>query len=161
MAYEFSPDQDVEAPVSDGQGGQVIEFALGFDDELNLIVLMAVMLTATDRPGVLELHFGIRTRINNGRSGEPDYSRETVQRYIPKDSRNLIAGLIRESVQKIVTAGAPEHIIMETFYPNLEPVALAKYAPVCGAVIMSGYRIGDSWRDENDGKNYWIFTRND
>jgi hypothetical protein len=161
MAYEFSPDKDVGPPTSDGEGGQVIEFALGFNPDEDLIVLMAVLLTATDRADALELHFGIRTRINDGTASEPDYTKESVQRYIPKESRNLVTGLIRECVEKIVRASAPEFILMETFYPNLEPVALAKYAPVCEAVITGGYKVADSWRDQSNGKNYWIFRKDD
>jgi hypothetical protein len=157
VAYEFSPDHGVDSPVADGEGGRVIEFAIGFDASADLIILMAVLLTATDRDDALELHFGIRARRNDGPATEPDYSKECVEQYIPRFGRDLIRRLIIESVEKLVVVARPEFIVMETYYANLEPKALAKYAPVCGAVTASGYLI--CWRDENDGKNYWIFKK--
>lgn len=160
MAYEFSPDQDIDAPISDGEGGQVIEFAVGFDTEVDLIVLMAVMLTVTDQNDALELHFGIRSRLNDSPATEPDYSKECVEQYIPKFGRDLIKGLIIHCVEKLVLTARPEYILMETYYANLEPKALAKYAPVCGAVIVSGYTVDDNWREEKDGKDYWVFRKN-
>lgn len=159
MAYEFSPDQDVDVPKSDSEGGQVIEFALGFDPETDLIVVMAVLLTGTDRPDTLELHFGLRARLADGSATGPDYSKECVAQYIPKVGRDLVKGLIIEAVKKLVLAAGPEYILMETYYAHLEARALEKYEPVCGAVIVSGYRIVDHWREEN-GKDYWIFNRN-
>jgi len=158
MAYEFSPDQEVDAPKSDDEGGQVIEFALGFDPDTDLIVVMAVLLTATDRPDTLELHFGLRARLADGPATEPDYSKERVAQYIPKTGRDLVKDLIIQAVKKLVLAARPQYILMETYYAHLEARALEKYEPVCGAVIVAGYRIADHWRDEN-GKDYWIFNR--
>lgn len=123
-------------------------------------MLMAVLLTATEQNEALELHFGIRTRISDSPATELDYSKECVEQYIPKFGRDLIKELIVQCVRKLVLAAAPEYILMETYYANLEAKVLAKYAPVCGAVIVSGYTVDDNWRDEKDGKDYWIFRKN-
>ncbi len=160
MAYEFSPDQDVAGPsVSDGDGGRVIEFAIGFDTESDLIVLMAVMLTRTDRIDTLELHFGIRTRIGDGPASAPDYSKEAADSYIPKEGRTSILDLIRQCVMRVVADISPSHIVMETYYGHLPPKALAKYAPIGAAVIVCGYKVADQWRDPQSGINYWVFSR--
>jgi hypothetical protein len=162
MAYEFTPTQSiVGGSFSDGDGGQVIEFALGYDPETDLIVLMAVMLTRTDRDDALELHFGIRLRIGDGPADAPDYSKEATDKYIPKESRTIIKGLIRACIIRVIPNAQPKYIVMETYYPNLEPKALRKYEAICGAVGICGYNVTDEWRDENDGKNYWIFSRKD
>jgi hypothetical protein len=110
MAYEFSPDTLIARPVPDGDGGQVIEFALGYDGDSDLIVLMAVMLTRTDRDDTLEFHFGIRTRIGSGPASEPDYSKEAVDQYIPKKDRFSIKSLIRECTRRIIWSARPEYI---------------------------------------------------
>lgn len=158
MAYVFSPDHDIGAPVSDGEGGYVIEFALGYIPEEDLIVLEAVMLTATGQPNILELHFGIRYRIGDSPASPPDYSKDAVDLYIPKASRAIITDLVRKSTARIVPAARPKSIVMETFYANLEPKALHKYDAICGAIGMCGYVLEQEFRGE-DGKNYWIFAR--
>jgi hypothetical protein len=125
MAYQFSPAAMVGRPVSDGTGGQVIEFALGYDPDTDLIVLMAVMLTATDRDDTLELHFGIRTRIAEGDASPPDYTKESIDTYIPKTSRTIVRDLIRRCIVRIVPEASPKYII----HGNLLSKSRAKGTP--------------------------------
>jgi hypothetical protein len=146
---------------SDGDGGQVVEFALGYDPDSDLIVLMAVMLTRTERGDTLELHFGIRTRISDGPASPPDYSKEGTDQYIPRLSRQIIRDLIRACVIRVVTGARSEYIVMETFYPNLPVKALQKYAAICGAIQICGYKLIDEFRDEISGINYWTFGKID
>lgn len=158
MSYRFWPDPYVEPALADGAGGYVIEFRLGYDIDADLTVLMAVMLTSTDDPDALEFHFGVRTRIGGGPADGPDYSKECVDKYIPKSARTIIKHMILEAIVGLVPKARPRNIVMETFYPNLEPRALEKYKPICETIKMVGYEVADAFRDETSGINYWLFT---
>ena len=159
MTYEFDPEYRFDEPVSDGAKGEVIEFALGFDPDTDLVVLMSVMLVATDKRETMEFCFGIRTRIGDGPASEPDYSKETVDRYIPKIARPIIKETIRRCIARLVPSSMPENIIMETYYPDLEPKALEKYQPICRAIVSCGYVIDDEFRDPDSGIDFWLFGR--
>jgi hypothetical protein len=121
--------------------------------------LMAVMLTATDRDDTLEFSFGIRTRVGDGPASPPDFGKEAVDRYIPKDSRPKIKDLIGLSAIWIATAALPNNIVMETFYPSLDAKALRKYEIVIRAFEICGYKLVDQFRDSSDDKDYWSFSR--
>ena len=55
----------------------------------------------------------------------------------------------------------PSFIAMETFYPDLPPEALGKYNVIGAGVIVCGYVVDDSFRDEASGINYWLFKKRD
>jgi hypothetical protein len=89
MAYEFDL-QEIEGPIEEADGSKIVEFILGFDADLDTIVVMSVMMVPTDRTDTLELCFGIRTKdygriILDGAISPPDYSREGSQKYIPTE----------------------------------------------------------------------------
>lgn len=161
MPYEFDLQVELNDPVSDGEGGYVFEFALGFDVEIDLIVVMAVMLTATDRPDALELHFGITKRQGMEPPSAPDYTREAADAFIPKEHRARVLDMIRRGVAAVVGRSQPDYILMETYYGNLPPKAVVKYYPICERLIESGYILEQAWRESASGKDYWVFRRFD
>lgn len=158
MAYEFQIDE-LEGPYTDEEGSQIVEFILGFDVEQDSIVVMAVILFPTTDPNALELCFGIRTKTASGEVSGPDYGREGADLYIPREYRAQVLAKVRESIALVVAAALPASIVMETFYPALPPQALQKYDGVAAAVIGCGYRLEDSFRDTENGINYWLFGK--
>ncbi|QUS40929.1 hypothetical protein RPMA_20355 [Tardiphaga alba] len=161
MAYEFDLGE-LEGPLADQTDGNawVVEFILGFDADTDELNVMSVLLFETDENNKLELCFGIRTK-----SGPeldvvslPDYSKEKTDFCIPKDNRMEVTIRLREAIELLISDADPEYIIMQTFYPNLEPKALRKYDAVEDTLSTSGYLPQDSWR-EPDGINYWLFKK--
>jgi len=55
----------------------------------------------------------------------------------------------------------PSFIAMETFYSNLPPQALGKYNVIGAGVIVCGYVVEGSFRDEASRINYWLFKKRD
>jgi hypothetical protein len=161
VTYQFWPDLVAPPAASDGEGGFVIEFRLGYDVDADVMVLMAVMLTRTDDDDVMEFHFGIRTRVAHGPAGSPDYSKEAVDKFIPKEYRPLISQVILECITGLMSHSRPKYIVMETFYPNLEPKALKKYDAICDTLEVVGYDVADRFRDETSGIDYWFFRERD
>jgi hypothetical protein len=157
--FQLDPWARVSRPMSDGDGGYAIEFALGFDPEEDLIILMAVMLSRTQLSNTLEFHFGIRTRTTDGAISPPDYSKQIVDKYIPRDNRSQVKEYIGLCAWHLVLVASPRYIIMETFYPNLEQKALQKYLPIVERIEELGYAVTDQFRDETSGVNYWFFSR--
>jgi len=47
---------------------------------------------------------------------------------------------------------------METFYPKLPDKALSKYKEICNFLEGCGFQLGDEFRDEKSGKNYWFLS---
>jgi hypothetical protein len=160
MAYEFGL-QETEGPFAENDGSHVVEFILGFDAEADTIVVMSVMLVPTDREDTLELCFGIRTKVGADISGvsPPDYSKEGSDKYIPKERKSEILVRVAEAVESVVAGTRPRYITMETFYANLPPAALEKYAVIGARIIANGYIIADSFRDQDSGINYWLFEK--
>jgi hypothetical protein len=47
---------------------------------------------------------------------------------------------------------------METYYSNLNQIALKKYDSVVSILALAGYALEDRWREEI-GIDYWLFKR--
>jgi hypothetical protein len=167
MAYEFELDGDIGEPFRDALGTWIVEFALGFDTDEDLGILMSVMLVPggsyLDPPveGIVDLRFGIRERdlTSDWKVGPPDYSRETVDKYIPKDARGPVLTFILLAVSELIKEAKPSGITMETYYPNLDAKGLEKYAAISSILKLGGYKEADRFRDETTGKDYWFFDR--
>jgi hypothetical protein len=163
MPYVFELEREFDQePYIDGQGSRIIDFALGYDFDRFLIVLMSVMLVP-DESGAFELCFGIRTR-NAERSSEvspPDYSVTTARRFVPEAANQDVLATVLAAIIVLVEAVQPETIVMETFHANLPPKAMKKYQRISEVLDKSSYAMTDQFRDELDGKDYWAFGRKD
>ena len=161
MAYEFDIEVDPDPPFTDNLGLEIVEFALGYDVDADLVIVMSVMLVPVHDPEAHDLRFGIRenSRSKEWRVGGLDYTKESVDKYIPKEWRAFVLMQARRAVRTLVDKVKPDNITMENYYAGLEQKALQKYALICTAVYGCGYILGDQFRDEESQKNYWLFTK--
>lgn len=161
MAYEFDIEVDPDPPFTDNLGLEIVEFALGYDVDADLVVVMSVMLVPVHDPEAHDLRFGIRENSwsKEWRVGGLDYTKESVDKYIPKEWRAFVLMQVGRAVRTLVDKVKPDNITMETYYAGLERKALQKYDLICTAVYGCGYVVGDQFRDEKSQKNYWLFTK--
>ena len=94
MAYEFDIETDPDPPFTDNLGIEFVEFALGYDLDRDIAVVMSVMLVPIDEAH--DLRFGIREKslVSDWKVSAPDYSKEAVDSYIPKVWRAFVANQI-------------------------------------------------------------------
>lgn len=80
MAYEFDIEVDPDPPFSDNMGLEIIEFALGYDLDADLAIVMSVMLVPVDDPEAHDLRFGIREKslVSDWKVSPPDYGLDTA-----------------------------------------------------------------------------------
>jgi len=159
MAYEFDDELISDELFTDALSSEIAEFSLGFDLGENIAILMSVMLVPIDE--VYDLRFGIRQKDLSAdwRVTAPDYSREAVGLYIPKDKRPLVLAKLTASVVNLVTWKMPDLITMETYYSDLPDCASHKYHNICKAVHSCGYQTTDHFRHGTTHKDHWFFTR--
>jgi hypothetical protein len=120
---------DVEGPYTDSDGSQIVEFILGVDPETDTVAVMSVILFPTTQEDALELCFGIRTKAG------PELSRVSEPDYGKEGAEKYIPRERRADV-------------------------LAKIMDSIGAsVIVCGYVVEDSFRDDASGINYWLFRK--
>ena len=161
MAYEFDIETDPDPPFTDALGGEIAEFALGYDLDRDIAIVMSVMLVPVDDPKAHDLRFGIREQslTNDWKVSAPDYTRETVDKYIPKEWRTFVIVQLLRSVRVLVNEVSPENITMETYYAGLEQKALKKYDLISSAVHGCGYETKEQFRDETSLTNHWLFCK--
>jgi hypothetical protein len=161
MAFLFDIETDPDPPFDDAWEVEIVEFALGYDVDADLAVLMSVMLVPVDDPKGHDLRFGIREQSlkHDWNVTPPDYTKESVDKYIPKVWRTFVALQIKRAVIELVSKIMPENITMETYYSGLEQKALKKYDLICSGVHSCGYVTADRFRDEDNQKDYWLFTK--
>lgn len=161
MAYEFDIEVDPDPPFTDNLGLEIVEFALGYDVDADLVVVMSVVLVPVDDPQAHDLRFGIRENSlsKEWKVGGLDYTKECVEKYIPKEWRAFVLMQVSRAVRTLVDKVKPGNITMETYYAGLEQKALQKYALISTAVCGSGYLLGDQFHDEESEKDYWLFTK--
>jgi hypothetical protein len=117
-----------------------------------------VFLLQTTEKDTLELCFGIQTKHDGSGTSPPDYSKETTDQYVPKSGRLQVLTRITVAIDWLVEESKPRYIIMETYYSNLNQIALKKYDSVVSILALAGYALEDRWREEN-GIDYWLFKR--
>lgn len=159
MSYQFDLEVGLDPPFSDALSVEIVEFFLGYDLEADMAALMSVMLVPMDR--VHDIRFGIRQKqiSKEWKVSAPDYSKETVDTYIPKQHRKAVRDKLKAAVIVLITEVSPRNVTMETFYANLEAKALAKYDVVIAAMHECNYIIDDQFRDKTTLKNYWSFKK--
>jgi hypothetical protein len=161
MAYELDIEVDPDPPFTDNLGLEIVEFALGYDVDADLIVVMSVVLVPIHNPESHDLRFGIRENSlsKEWKIGGLDYTKECVDKYIPREWRAFVLLQIGRAVRVLIDKVKPDNITMETYYAGLDQRALGKYAVISTAVGGCGYLLGDQFRDEVSKKDYWLFTK--
>jgi hypothetical protein len=159
MAYEFDIEIDPDPPFTDNLGVEIVEFALGYDLERDIVVVMSVMLVPIDEAH--DLRFGIREKslVSDWKVSAPDYTKEGADRYIPREWRALVIAQISLAVRNLVNKVRPENITMETYYSGLAEKALKKYEVISGSMHSCGYETKDRFRDKTSEKDYWLFAK--
>lgn len=159
MAYEFDDELICDELFTDALSSEIAEFTLGFDLSENFAVLMSIMLLPIDE--AYDLRFGIRQKdlASDWRVTPPDYSREAVGLYIPKEKRANVLARLTSSITELVSKKMPDLITMETYYPDLPDFASHKYKDICGAVHCCGYETTDNFRHGTTKKDHWFFTK--
>jgi hypothetical protein len=168
MAYQFELETDFDsAPFCDNLGTQIVEFGLGYDIDQNHIILMSVMFVPAgavwkpEATGVYDLRFGIRERDADleWKISGPDYTRDAVRKYVPKQHREAVRLDLLKAVSYLVDSVVPAGVTMESYYPNLDSAALRKYSGICQLICEKGYEIVDDFCDGTSGINYWFLKR--
>ncbi len=162
MAYIFELERDFDEPYLAADGSCIIDFALGYDPDLSLIVLMSVMLIP-DESGAFELVFGIRERsgVDASNPATLDYKSATAKLYVPPESAEDVLGVVLTATVRLIEKVKPRNVIMETFHSNLPPKAMRKYESIEKVLGSLSYAITEKFRNEGDGKDYWSFRRAD
>jgi hypothetical protein len=164
MAFEFELEEDFDEPRRDNLDTWVIDIALGYDVEEDMVVVMSVMLVSGDAflkdelSDVFDLQFGIRRKWPD-RTSSPDFDKETGREYIPSARNSDVLRVIQRAVLRLVGAVMPEHLTMESYHPNLEPKALRKYQVLCDTLTEAGYEVAKAFREASNGINYWYLRR--
>jgi hypothetical protein len=163
MAYIFDLEKDFDnEPYVAADGSYIIDFALGYDPDSSLIVLMSVMLIR-DESGAFELCFGIRKRsgVDASNVSSPDYSSATGKLYVPPESAEDVLGGVLVATVSLIGTVKPRNVIMETFHSHLPPKAMRKYESIVEILNRFSYALTEQFRDEADGKDYWSFSGGD
>lgn len=126
MAYEFDIEVDPDPPFTDNLGLEIVEFALGYDVDADLVVVMSVILVPVHDPEAHDLRFGIRENSlsKEWKAGGLDYTKECVDKYVPKEWRAFVLTQVGRAVRTLVEKVKPANITMETYYAGLEQKAL-------------------------------------
>jgi hypothetical protein len=168
MAYKFDLETEFDEIFIDRDGTRVVDIALGYDLDQDKVVLMSVMLVSGDSflrgelQGVYDLQFGIRERklVDEETVTPPDFSTASAEKYIPKEFRSAVFGVLLKAVQKLLLELKPPYLTMETYYGHLPAKALRKYEEINRHIASFGYRVMDHFRDGTTGVDYWFFRRN-
>jgi hypothetical protein len=167
----FVPDieDDYEPePFRDWQQCDIVEFSLGYYPDENTAVIMSVMLV----PGasyikvpnvrVYDLKFGIRTRDmeHEWKVGEPDFSHESVERYIAREDRIRVMECVLRAIEALISFTGPEHVTMVTAEKGLPEKALLKYVKICKVLNRLNFATLEQYQGES-GSHYWYFKKAD
>lgn len=158
--YVFELEQHFSRrPHQNPDGSYVVEFALGYDLPSSLIIVMSVMLIP-DESGAFELCFGVRRRgaADPSKVSPPDYSAASAKRFVPSEAAPRVLECILEAIVALVMTGKPKQVVMETFESRLPPKAMKKYERVTAAMRRLGYKVEFQFRNEIDGKDYWLYV---
>ncbi|WP_038946809.1 hypothetical protein [Bradyrhizobium genomosp. III] len=159
MAYVYDLDFELSDVFVDNFGTHVVEFALGYDLELEEVILFSVTL-GPSIDGASDLRFGIRRRHieKEWKVTGLDFSREVVLECIPPYERENIRILLLECVSRLAQACPDDKITMETYYRNLPAPALEKYELITNILTDNGFSIETKFQDL-EGISYWLYSR--
>jgi hypothetical protein len=167
MAYKFDLDAEVPAePFVDALRTEICEFALGYDVDRNVAIVMSVMLYPGATylkgvAGVFDLRFGIRERDLDHvwRLTPPDYSKETTDMCIPAKHRQDVKERLYEAIEVLLAHSKAAHVTMQSYYSELPEKAMWKYSCISMIIMSLGFMLREAFRDGTSGKNYWFFSR--
>ncbi len=159
MAYKFDIETDLDAPFSDNQSTEIVEFTLGFDVERDVAIIMSVMLVPIDEAH--DIRFGLRERSlsHEWKVSGPDFTIDAVRTYIPREQRGQVLQHLVAAIRLLIAKVEPDNVTMETYYAKLAPDALKKYDHICSAMHDCHYITADQFRDETSLKDHWLFKR--
>jgi hypothetical protein len=160
MAYVYDLDSDLGEVIIDNQGTEIIEFALGYDLEQFLAMLMSVNMVPTGDK-VCDLRFGIREKdlTRDWKYTGLDYTQEKVRACVPAHGKNDVLNLLVQAADKLASATRFEKITMETYYQYLPPKAMVKYEMICNYLNNNGFSTETRFRSD-EGTDYWLFSKN-
>jgi hypothetical protein len=167
MPYIFDlQSKPLDVPFVDVFDVSIVEFALGYDVEADVVVLMSVMLLRgasyldSRLDDAFDLRFGIRERDlkHEWKVSAPDFTRESSDRYVPTERRKDVMSLLCKSVQMLIKHSDAKLLTMETFYAHLPDKALMKYRTICSFLETCGFDLQDEFRAPDNGKNYWFLS---
>lgn len=152
---------EVEA---ESHGAYFISFRLGFGPADNKMMSMYVALipglSYVQQDGIYDLKLCLRERDLEFAeiAGEPHFTREAADQYIPKDSRPKALDCVLRAVESLVGKVSPPCLTMVTFAPYLPDKALVKYHKIA-SVINNLHYVTDDCHKAEDGKWYWYFKK--
>src|SRR5438046_2329294 len=167
MAFQFDLESDFDQVYVDRHGTKIIDFALGYDLDENIVVLMSVMLVSGESylknefAGIYDLQFGIRQRSLSGveHLTPPDFGNQSSLKYIPRSKRADILKILKVALACLLLDTQVRFVTMETYYGHLPAKAMRKYAAICEVIAKCGYSQIDTFRDPETGIDYWLFGR--
>jgi len=143
----------------------IVDFALGYDIEADIVVLMSVMFVTGESylNGILEdlydLQFGIRIRnLVHDTVSPPDFGSASSALFVPPESREHVVVNLRNAIQRLLEHKHPRALTMETLHAHLPEKAMRKYQVITILLLSSGYELQEQFRDETTGIDYWFFN---
>jgi hypothetical protein len=157
--YRLDIDEEFERkPVRDGFGWETIRFQLALDFDADILVYMTLAF-ARKEARIYELRFGTEEcRLSREEFSEGmDYSIEQSKRYIPKEHRPRVLGLLLEAIGAILKSARPKQVTMQSFYGGLQEKAMVKYEKITSIFVRNGYIVAEDFLGTNN-KRYWLFN---
>ncbi|MBK1699242.1 hypothetical protein [Rhodovibrio salinarum] len=113
-----------------------------------------------DVQSLYDLRFGLVEKEvdNDFIVSAPAFDRETANRIISEDDRPVVLSLILKATRQLVRTANADAITMSTFDVHLPERALTKYRRISDVVCGIGYRLHDSYVDDQ-GRSRWVFVR--
>jgi hypothetical protein len=163
MAYKSDIEYDFDRHVSeDAWGSKTISFGIGSYPEADIAVVMTIALNCKDRGGTIyDIRFGIEEiAVPEGEILEPmDYSIERSKKYIPEEHRPRVLELLLNALSLLISSVKATKITMMSFHRNIPAKGMAKYHKISALMTESGYDVAEKWRDETNGRDYWLYVQ--
>jgi hypothetical protein len=171
--YVFDLDANL-ASYSLVDGSYLVEFAIGYELDMNTVVYSQVILVRgqsylhTELGEVYDLQFGIREKLADDDNVKTciDFSYISTRRFIPKVHRWVVFNRILLCLEELIREKKPAYVTMETYHPHVPPQAMGKYDRIVERLDALGYDLRERFRGPHsrfhgteEGIDYWYFRR--